>query len=87
MSNEELIAFQKDFEERMMRAESASDEFVNDLYTAGKLNDIIIGAIRQTMESLCYKKKDIQEAVNECQSGTFDLFMAEQLRKKANQEL
>lgn len=66
---------------RIRRAVETPDDFVNDLYSAGKLNDLIVGAIRVTLYNLNYSDRDIEDAVYECQHGTFDICSACDLRQ------
>lgn len=79
MTNEEKKRATEDF----MKALNTSDSEVDNLYSAGRLNDIIVGALRITMENLNYDEKEIDEVVYECQRGTFDLYTTSQLRSKA----
>lgn len=68
------------YADRMMKVAQTPKETVDDLYSMGMLNEIILGAIRVTLENLDYKQTDISEVLHECQRGTFDLYMASQLR-------
>lgn len=71
--------------ERFRKAVETQDSFVDDLYTAGRLNDVIKGAIRVTLYNLNYPEKEIEEAVYECGHGTFDLYSSEDLRQKGKE--
>ena len=68
--------------ERFRKAVEMPDSVVDDLYSAGRLNDVIKGAIRVTLFNLNYPEKEIEEVVYECEHGTFDLYTASDLRKK-----
>lgn len=68
--------------ERFRKAVETPDNTIDDLYSAGKLNELILGAVRVTLYNLNYKEQDIEEAVYECQHGTFDLYTASDLRAK-----
>lgn len=68
--------------ERFRKAVETPDNTIDDLYAAGKLNELILGAIRVTLYNLNYKEQDIEEIIYECQHGTFDLYTASDLRKK-----
>ena len=68
--------------ERFRKAVETPDNTIDDLYSAGKLNELILGAVRVTLYNLNYKEQDIEEAVYECQHGTFDLYTASDLREK-----
>lgn len=71
--------------ERIRKAVETPDSVVNDLYAAGRLNELIAGAVRVTLYNLHYSKKDIEDAVYECQHGTFDLYTASELRRKGRE--
>lgn len=68
--------------ERFKKAVETPDDAIDDLYSAGKLNELILGAIRVTLYNLNYKEQDIEEAVYECRHGTFDLYNSGDLRAK-----
>lgn len=79
MTNDEKKKVKEDF----MKALNTSDSEVDNLYSAGRLNDIIVGALRITLENLNYSENDIDEITWECEHGTFDLYTSKQLRNKA----
>lgn len=68
--------------ERFRKAVETPDNTIDDLYAAGKLNELIVGVIRVTLYNLNYKEQDIEEAVYECEHETFDLYTASDLRAK-----
>ena len=68
--------------ERFRKAVETPDDEIDNLYSAGKLNELIVGAIRVTLYNLNYPEKEIEEVVYECEHGTFDLYTASDLRKK-----
>lgn len=71
--------------ERFRKAVETPDNTIDDLYAAGRLNDVIKGAIRVTLYNLNYSEKEIEEAVYECGYGTFDLYTASDLRAKGKE--
>lgn len=71
--------------DRFRTAVEMPDSVVDDLYRAGKLNKLIVGALRITLYNLNYSEKAIEEACYECKNGTFDLYRAEDLREKARE--
>ena len=71
--------------ERFRKAVEMPDSVVYDLYSACRLNDVIKGAIRVTLYNLNYPEKEIEEAVYECQHGTFDLYSSVDLRQKGKE--
>lgn len=76
----------QEMQEYMVKYEKAintPEEDVNLLYSAGKLNDIILGAIRMTLEEMDYPEEEIRKVTTTCERVTFDLYMATQLREKA----
>ena len=79
MTKQEMQEYMAKYE----RAINTPEEDVNLLYSAGKLNDIILGAIRMTLEEMDYPEEEIRKVTTTCERVTFDLYMATQLREKA----
>lgn len=69
--------------DRFLRASGVPDADVDDLYAAGRLNRLIVGAIRITLHNMGYQGDEIDRVVAECQHGTFDLCSAADLRDAA----
>lgn len=70
---------------RMEKAASIPNTLIDDLYAVGRLNGLILGALKITLQNLDYNPNDVSEALRECRRGTFDLYMASQL-KEAGEE-
>lgn len=60
---------------------SKSKEEINEIFSTGAFNEIVLGTIVITMQNFNYSKKAIEEVVNECKDGTFDLYTAGQCRQ------
>lgn len=72
--------------DRFLRASGVPDADVDDLYAAGRLNDVIVGAISVTLRNMGYPADEIDRVTAACQHDTFDLCNAADLRRAARDD-
>lgn len=80
MTKEQALAYV----EMMDKAQAIPDQEIDMLYSAGKLNNLILGAIQTTLLNLDYKPEQIESVVHECEYNTFDRYNANDLKKQVS---